>query len=250
MKNVIFYHLILGWSMTHECSWDSIKYSSKKNPKHLKYWTLNAWIQQRGRRNIQEPQRKTFILYLLHVLVLEEPLHTSSHAVRSCLCLYSVPYKYLSIMQLRSTIRPYRNNFLPTCASQLRGFIIRKELLNRQCQNIQHTQSRTRKETWHLQISWTTFAHRRCSLSMEGENKTSRVLLEVPLWFQALFCTILVQQGKRLPLNHRCVRSNDSSMHANMNLEHISWDGRTAKVSEWDSIKTSRPFVITHLCIV
>ncbi len=76
-------------------------------------------------------------------------------------------------MQLRSTIRPYRNNFLPTCASQLRGFIIRKELLNRQCQNIQHTQKRTRKETWHLQISWTTFAHRRCSLSMEGENSLS-----------------------------------------------------------------------------
>lgn len=63
----------------------------------------------------------------------------------------------------------------------------------------------TIENTCELQISltsWTTFAHRRCSLSMEGENKTNHVLLEVPLWFQVLFCTILVQQGRHSPLNN------------------------------------------------
>lgn len=54
--------------------------------------------------NIEEEEtsksrkEKPSYFILLHVLVLEEPLHTSSHAVRSCLCLYSVQYTSICLL--------------------------------------------------------------------------------------------------------------------------------------------------------
>lgn len=82
---------------------------------------------------------KNACLYLLHIIILEEPLH-SPHAVKSRLCFmldsFHVIVDYATSLGCLSKVPSAQ--IRPTCASQLRGFsvlgLFRRFFWNKQCQ--------------------------------------------------------------------------------------------------------------------
>lgn len=181
---------------------------NEKMPNHHKPCFNPTW-------KMKHPRGKSpsCFLFLLHVLVLEEPLHAPPLAVGSSLSLHqfltSIFVNYANCGQasglsrrlrlLTKTLSEQRSSDL--CFPTERIHVFGGIYIIDNAKNIPHSEERARKP--HITVSpRTIFAQRRCSLSMEGENKTDDVLLEVPLWFQALFCTILVQQGTQSPLNN------------------------------------------------
>lgn len=202
-------------------------------PNHHKYWTLIAWIQLRRKKNILEPQKKTFILCFYFLFLFWKSLYLHmlwDHAfvyfqflTSICqLCNCGQASGLLRLVGLLSrTLLEQRSSDLCFPAERIHVFGGSYWI-----DNAKTYSTNTIADTCELHISlssWTTLAHRRCSLSMEGENKTNHVLLEVPLWFQVLFCTILVQQGT-MSLKQRFFEATEYESGAHQ------WSGITGKV--------------------
>lgn len=177
--------------------------------------------------------------------------------LRSCLCLYSVPYKYLSIMQLRSTIRRVR-----TLSEQLSSDLCfpaeRIHYLEGAIELTMPKHTTLTVENTKRNLGSSDIMDDNCSQKMQpfyGRWKQDKscspgsptLIPDVILHYisaarKAFAIEPLMSQKQRF------FKASEYESGAHQ------WDGITEKVSkwisEWDSLKTSRTFVFTHLCIV